>query len=134
MPVKLRISVTKEILEKSKNCGKSISSKLENCAVALAVRDIFPHALVYQTGIVCDARGLKVNIKLTDPPIDIMFPIPVIFYIKSFDEFDNNPEARIQMKEISFEVDVPDYVLDRINIDELKPLLVNHPTLELIEQ
>lgn len=41
----LKITVTKEILEKSKNCGDAYGAG-KNCAIALAVRDVFPMAWV----------------------------------------------------------------------------------------
>lgn len=46
--MKLKIKVTKDILERSKMCSTMIG---ENCAIALAVRDIFPNAWVEEADI-----------------------------------------------------------------------------------
>jgi len=42
MPIPFKIKVTKDILELSKNCGQDeIEIIGENCAIALALKDIF---------------------------------------------------------------------------------------------
>lgn len=118
MSVKLKISVTKEILEKSHNCSETQVAM--NCAIALAVRDIFPDACVGPIGI----RPFSNQIAITLPKNARQF-------IGQFDS--STPEERMEMSPITFEIEVPDEVIELINIDELKPLLQNHPTLELLE-
>lgn len=122
MSTKLKISVTKEILEKSKMCGENSFIKGFSCAVALAVQDIFPEAYVGHN--------------IIKPFIESDFTIPVpdkmyLFIIK----FDGTaPDKRVDLSEETFEIQVPDNILEQINIDEIRHLLINHPTLELVEQ
>lgn len=123
MPTTLKISVTKEILEKSKMCGiGELKGRSKSCAIALAVRDIFPDASV--GGNYFDAfQGFGETVRL---------PQEAIQFILTFDSI--SPDERVRMIPIAFEVMIPDSIINQINIDELKPLLVNHPTLELINQ
>lgn len=120
METKLKIKVTKEILERSKMCGHTgnmLETIAENCAVALAVRDIFPNVWVERFYI----KGLVKPILL--PGIATNFII----------SFDNTTSAdRPNLPEIEFEITIPDAVLEQINIEEIRPLLLNHPTLQLV--
>lgn len=124
--MKLKIKVTKEILERSKNCkynGKSDKTGTgANCAVALAVIDVFPDAWVNADSI-CPFFFNSFS-KL------IPLPYNARYFIYEFDKA--TAEERAKMREEEFELGVPDWVIERINIDEIKPLLENHPTLELI--
>lgn len=120
--IKLKISVTKEILAQSMYCSKSASIATSSCAISLAIRDIFPKASVW-----CSHINPKINPARYDT---IPLPKEAGEFIKEFDEL--HPDSRLLMEPISFEIEIPDAVLDQINIDELKPLLVNHPTLALV--
>jgi hypothetical protein len=125
MSVQLKIKVTKSILERSKNCQLSAGGQgcvTRNCAVALAVRDIFPNASV---------TGPYMRAKFNDgDDLKIILPRKVALFVSRFDS--STPEQRPNLPELEFEITIPDEVIERINIDELRPLLVNHPTLELI--
>lgn len=127
--VKLRIDVTKEILTKAQYCGKKIArSTGENCAIALAVRDIFPEAFVSHENIYPFApedgkRDYKSRIDL---------PLEAQDFIVDFDNAE--PEERCQMDPISFEIEVPDVTLEKINISEITKQLESHPYLTLITQ
>lgn len=126
---KLKIKVTKEILEKSKHCGTIPGVRvIDNCPVALAVRDIFPKASVigtiYPFGF--DTKKYERGIKMETIPLTQ----EVRWFIVKFDEA--NPSERISLPELEFEVHIPDSIIEKINIDELRPLLINHPTLELV--
>ena len=128
---KLKIRVTKDILERSKYCG----SHTEHCAVAQAVRDIFPKACV------CHTHIFPFSIPFSGSPNDIIMnlgernviilPTAARDYILSFDRC--SVEGRVNLPEFEFEVEISDQIIEKINIEELKPLLQNHPTLELIE-
>ena len=115
---KLKIKVTKDILERSKMCLTNVGY---NCAVALAVRDIFPRAWVEDDCI------MPVSVEQTKIPL----PESATDFISKFDRYD--AEERVNMPELEFEISIPDEVIEKINIEELKPLLQNHPTLQLIE-
>ncbi len=123
MSVKLKIKVTKAILEKSKYCGvhgreRSIAT---NCAVAVAVRDIWPDAAVCNEFIAPTGTTYDGIIGL---------PYEAYRYINLFDN--STPKERPLLPELEFEIEIPDSVVEKINIEELKPLLVNHPTLQII--
>lgn len=120
--MKLRISVTEEILNRSKNCNDETAF---NCAIALAVRDIFPLAAVFTNKISLFNRN-----QFGNPFIRIDLPNKAAEFI---DQFDNStPEQRSEIQPISFEIDVPDEVINRINISEITELLKDHPTLQII--
>jgi hypothetical protein len=124
--MKIKIHVTKEVLERSKMCGltKEIRMFSTNCAVAIAVRDIFPNAQVY---------GLFIDTWFGDDVLsrNIDLPKEVTKFIDSFDE--KTPEERVNMRPISFEVDVPDYVIEKIGIEQAYKILESSPTLELVK-
>lgn len=125
--MKLIIMVTKEILKRSAMCGLCPGSEPgligHNCAIALAVRDIFPGAYV-QPQCILPFGG---NPYLGAPKISL--PSEAISFISRFDGY--TYEGRLRMHEISFEIEVPDSVIERIDISELTPLLENHPNLKL---
>jgi len=124
--MKLKITVTKDILKKSMTCGTEITTNIDNycdilqtnCAIALAVRDIFPKAKVENTIIVLDTDIISLPKKARE-------------FISTFDMC--TPEQRLELPEITFEVEIPQSVIDTIDISSLQKELINHPTLELIE-
>lgn len=119
---KLQINVTKEVLEASKGCSSSAGIAITNCAISLAIRDVFPKASVWASHI---------NPKLKEGRYDVIkLPQEARDFICEFDRLGS--EGRAAMNPISFEIEIPDTVLEQINIDELKPLLENHPTLALL--
>lgn len=120
---KLKITVTKEVLEKSKYCGTEAGgTPTENCAIAVAIRDLFPGAAVGRSAI------FFYPVQNSQPITQL--PEIAQEFIHRFDNL--TPDKRIKMDPVSFEIEIPDVVINSINIDELKPLLENHPTLELI--
>jgi len=126
MSYQLTITVTKEILERSKNCGfGEMENVSTNCAVALAVRDIFPKAIV-------TACAFYPYLHLPHQQENcIILDRKTIDYIR---KFDSTPVIfRPGLPEYSFTLNIPDSIIDQINIDEIKPLLINHPTLKLQE-
>lgn len=123
---KLKINVTKDILEKSKYCGyqKGLDNANTNCAIAHAVRDIFPEAYVTYSFIYFKASDRN-NIDADRATL----PQEASDFIESFDL--SHPSERVDMDELEFEIEVPTGVIDSINIDEVRKVLKNHPTLEL---
>ena len=127
----LKIKVTKEILRKSMYCGTELSTKDTvgaNCAFALALRDIFPYAHVTATGI--DFFYHSSTDKDLLPVDQVKLPLEAGNFIFQFDNVP--PPVRLTLPEIEVEISIPDEVINQINIDELRPLLENHPTLSLI--
>jgi hypothetical protein len=122
MAVEFKINITKEIIEHCKNCGAE-NNKQElsrNCAVAFALKDIFPD--VYVTNFYIFPFGIdteeRKNIKITMPVIAQQF-------IKLFDGFYLMPALRLLLPEFEFTIDIPDEAINCINIDELKDLIRN---------
>jgi hypothetical protein len=130
----LKIKVTKEILVFSKYCGIEEPGYIppphsKSCAIALAVRDILPEASVFAEYIVPFDFGGDFSARFKMGTIEL--PKEAIYFIKRFDLL--TPEERMEMSEFEFEVEIPDDVIEQINIEELRPLLENHSTLQLIK-
>lgn len=124
--MKIKIHITKDILKKSMWCGTTneTSCVLENCAIALAVRDIFPNAQVSSLYLVFNKLDKENRAKVELLPFTRA-------YIKLFDN--TIPGNRIHLPEYSFEIEVPEEIIDSIGIDEAKRILEKSETLELIE-
>ena len=120
MPTQLRIAITKEIIEQCKNCGNDNEAHKigKNCAVAFALIDIFPN--VYVTGYCIFPFGIEY-----EKEQGLRIPLPVIAqqFIKLFDGFYLTPKLRLLLPEFEFTIDVPDEVIEQINIDEVKELI-----------
>lgn len=130
----LKIKIDKEILYKSRMCSTDHSDTSRsgigaNCAVSLAIISIFPDAWVFSDHIRPFYFSKEEHKSIYNGSIPL--PREARDFISSFDA--KSPEERMQMEELEFSIDIPDSVLETINIEEIKPLLINHPTLELIE-
>lgn len=119
--MKLKIKVTKEILRKSMMCGTTPDELIiTNCAVALAVREIWPDARLTNEKLVIE-RGNK-NI--------ILLPESAGKFISDFDMLSDTPKQRLNLPELEFEVEIdPDVHLK--HIEWYKELINNSLTLEL---
>lgn len=121
---KIKISITKEILEKSSGCGMGLGSPetTTNCAFALAVRGILPLAKI--NGETIQPFPLSREFRITDKMTD---------FIEEFDF--NTPELRRNMLEEEFELELPDWVVRKIGngeIEEAKKIILSSKTLELV--
>ena len=126
--VQFNISITKEILRQSKNCGSQAPENGSHCAIALALKDIFPEVFV-------SAHCLFPFGNTSDEKSRICIPLPVVArqFIKLFDGFYLTPSLRLLLPEFDFAIEIPDEVIDRINIDDLT-CLISHPILESARQ
>jgi hypothetical protein len=129
MLVQFKIAVTREILELSLQCGtsKNIEEVGKNCAIALAVKDIFPDVLVtddyiYPFGINKYAKTGELKIELPQVAKD---------FIKVFDSLCGMPKVRRCLPEFDFEIPVSDEIISQINIGEVKAL-INFPQRALL--
>jgi len=119
MPTQFKIAITKEIIAHCKNCDAGNETRIENnCAIAFALADIFPK--VYVTNFCIFPFGIE-----GDKEKDIKIPLPVIAqqFIKLFDGFSFSPKLRLLLPEFEFMIDIPDEVIEQINIDEVRELL-----------
>ena len=120
MPFQLKISIVKEIIEQCKNCGRKNEEHDvgRNCAVALALRDIFPDAYVtnyyvYPFGIEYEKEEI------------LKIPLPIIAqqFIKLFDSLTEVPKLRLLLPEFEFTIDIHDEVIEEIDINEVRELI-----------
>lgn len=130
--MKIRIHVTKEIYQRSWRCGAGDTGIVgNNCAVALAVREICPQALVSSTLIFWLDQGTKVSYHNTPTS---SLPAEVQRRIIDFDLLGEiNPGKRLSLGEFSFVVDFPDELVDKIGINEVQRILSTSETLKPAE-
>lgn len=122
---KLKIKITKDILKKSMYCGYDINSLIsinQNCAISLACQEIFSGCHVTSSTIESEDYSI----------ILALLPIKASNFIREFDK--NTPKRRLLMDEFEFEVNVQAKAIESININEIKELLKESKTLELIEK
>lgn len=117
MPIHFTIAVTKEIIIRCKNCGIELHVAERNCAVALALRDIFPG--VYVTNYSIYPFGIEFK---KDKEIKIPLPVVAQQFIKLFDGFSHMPQLRMYLPEFEFCVEIPDEVIEQIDIEEVREL------------
>lgn len=117
MPVQYKIRITKKIIEHCKNCGTENNKKDigSNCAVAFALKDIFP--AVYVTDCYIFPFGVDAA---KEKNIKIMLPVIAQQFIKLFDGFYLMPNLRPSLPEFDFTISISNEVLDHINIDEVR--------------
>lgn len=119
--MKLKIKITKDVIQRSMWCGtKGDNGKMTstNCAVALALRDVF--GLVRVDGRTIwfwDIKG-KPEIPLPQMAKD---------FINQFDGA-SPVQRRDHLPELEFEIDLPKEVIDAINIDDI----ARSETLQLV--
>jgi hypothetical protein len=108
--MKLKIKVTKDIIRKAMWCKRD-KDVFKNCAIALAVRDIFPDSETHAWNL------YPMGIDLITKPI----PLPEVAqeFIKEFDDLSDRPKARLGLPEIEFVIEVPDKIIDKINISDI---------------
>lgn len=115
------VKVTKDVLERSKMCGFVPGLVSTNCMISVALRDLFPMATVgnpayWLTNDQSNRDGL--------------LPEFVCLKVSEFDRL--YPDQRVNMTPFSFELEVPDYVIEKIGIGEIYRVLSESQTLELI--
>ena len=122
MPVQFKIAITKDIINQSKNCGldNDLYKIGTNCAVAAALQNIFPQ--VYVTNFYIFPFGIEHNEARN---LKIALPLVAQQFIKLFDGFSFAPKLRLMLPEFEFVVDIPDEIINLINIDEVKEIISN---------
>jgi hypothetical protein len=118
MSTAFTIIVTKQILEQAKCCGNGEHKTIgDNCAIALAVKDIFPNVFVCGNHIHPFGFG-------QDGIREMRIELPVIArdFIKVFDSLVAMPRVRLLLPEFEFVILVPDNILEQINIDDIRAM------------
>ena len=120
MSSQLKIEITKKILKQCKNCGSGNEEQEigRNCAVAIALADVFPK--VYVTNHYIFPFGIEQE---KEQALKIPLPIIAQQFIKLFDGFYLTPKLRLLLPEFEFTIDVNDEVIEQINIDEVRALI-----------
>lgn len=127
--MKLTIKITKEVLEATKMCGTGtdLYAVNENCAVAYAIRKLFPIAKVGRYEISFDGQQPSFS------KVRSRLPNAATLFIDEFDKLRDAHEARLLLPEFSFDIEVPDSVIESIGIEQAKEIISKSSTLELIE-
>lgn len=125
------IIITKEVIDKSLRCGTSPEDVMvtKNCAFALAYRELIPHTFVGNSivefykdepSIISSPFGSKI---LTKPQVD---------FIREFDFLRVKPLERYQFVGRTFEVEIPDEVIEYHYGDAVKAVqkLIDNPVLK----
>jgi len=138
--MKIRIHVTEEVLKKTKFCG-SVQSTMngesitKSCAIAYAIRQLFPTAEVNYGRIYFIA---PTNRNLTSDDYNdgrrcSILPFDARSFITTFDALSHQPNERLNLDPFSFDIDVPSEVIDQIGIGEAYRILSESKTLELVQ-
>lgn len=138
--MKLQINITKEVLERSHMCGFAKTGSLsENCAIAVAIKDLFPYSNVPSgsyINVFRTEKGFK-SYRLNrrrlsdDPGVNVILPDAATRFITEFDI--STSKERLSMQPISFEIDVPDEVIDSTGIEQVKQVLNDHPFMQEVK-
>jgi len=119
--IKLKVKVTKEILKESMMCGhdwyEGVSS---NCAVALAIREIFPKVRVAR-------RYFRLSPRVSSQHDGRDF-------INQFDALRGTPEKRLELPETVVTLDITDEIIDHLStmIPNYEEVVNAQPHLELV--
>ena len=118
MPTQLKVAITKEIIRRCRNCGAENQKHIvgNNCAIAFALIDVFPNIYVGNHYILPLGADFEKEIRIPLPGIALQF-------IKLFDGFSLTPRLRLLLPEFEFTIDIPDEVIDQINIDDVRELI-----------
>lgn len=128
--IKLKVTVTKEILRKSMMCGVGFRDQVgSNCAVALAIKGIFPLAYVLDSDFFPFHSSKNVDIKF------ICSSHNGYDFIKAFDRLDEAPQERLNLPETIVTLDIKEEILDELinQFPDYKERVDKSEVLELVE-
>lgn len=127
--MKLTVKITKEILKESMMCGTDDCFIAENCAVTKAIKDFFPLAKTEEREVFPFWRHQD-TLRATSNTIRL--PRIATDFIIDFDSLSRDPEQRLLLPEFSFEIDVPDEVINQIGLKEVEKILSESKTLSMV--
>ncbi len=132
MPVQFTIAISKDILKASKHCGIENDPDTigRNCAIANAVCHIFPD--IYVTGFDMFPFGGSEDQSIRS----IRIPLPPVaqHFVRLFDGFRLTPSLRLLLPEFEFSIDIPDELIDMIDIEEVKAIIASSCSSNIIRQ
>jgi len=131
--MRVLVKITKHVLKDSMFCSEYKIG--QNCAIAKAIVDLFgENTWVGSKKIFIFPNGIKflgsLEVDLSQTSYIIDLPEKASDFIREFDN--KSPYSRLQMDELSFEIDVPDEVIQSIGIDEVHNILKESKSLELV--
>jgi hypothetical protein len=148
--MKLKIKVTREIICQAALCGKTDEYKIleggtklitENCAIAVAIRELFPEASVggeriypwgyghFSSNMMCAEKTGYGYIYQTEN--SILLPPVAQEFIRAFDTA--SVWQRVdEMEPVEFEINIPSTILDKITIDDLTRVTETSEFLEVV--
>lgn len=138
---KILVKVTKSVISRSIMCGTLPKKNRvgSNCAISIAINDLLQNSWVDSICIykIKDSTIWSEILEYEIPQFDFSYkkinlPIEATKFIRQFDKLKSTPQERLELPEISFEIDVPDEWLEGIAENEIKELLKESKTLELV--
>lgn len=120
----IRVRITKEILEETKDCSEKKGFISQTCAVAVAVKELFPNAQV---------NGSQLDPWIGPPNREerlIELPSHVRKFIQQFDR--STSEERIRMEPISFDIQLTRMIIGAIGEEKVNHILLTSKTLERV--
>ena len=130
--MKLKIFITKNILEQSKNCSKSDLMVGQNCAIGLAIYALFGNkSWVSGNSITIFERSVITNLDFMQNSTvsQINLPPNAIDFIGQFDKLTS--EQKIKMEPISFDIEIPEKIVDMLGLTYIHQVIELQPQLEL---
>jgi hypothetical protein len=112
MAVNFNIQITKEIITQCKEVGvfDDIDSIGDKCPIAVAIKHIFPEVHVSDHFIYPFGRDIEKKIDL---------PAVAQHFVNLFDSLRPIPRTRLLIPAFDFDIDIPDEVIEKIDIREL---------------
>ena len=109
--MKIKIKVTKDVLKRAMWCGTTDMHEpmSQNCAISKALNDVFGKVSVSKSRIILLADRKEAH--------TIDTPMSAARFIDEFDAL--TPIERLEMPELTFEVELPESVIDQINISDI---------------
>lgn len=124
--MKVRVNITPDVLERSKMCGLDGKRIIESCMLQVAFSDLFPECVVLVSSV-----NLLGRASLGKPSGDeVILPEIAISNRRRFDSL--QPHLRVLMTPFSFEIEVPEYVIERIGLSQIYKVLSESSTLEMV--
>lgn len=119
----IRVNVTKKVIEESRFCGNELIAQdweaknkingldgyMSNCAIAKAIWDIIPNICVLTQEVMFYSKTSCLGVS------DL--PKKAVRFVDKFDR--SSPAERLSLEPISFELEIPDTVIDNISIEEI---------------
>lgn len=125
----IAVKVTKDHYRRAIMCGtegkESGQFVTENCAIAVAVREIFPKAQVFVQNYYPFGEEAKLELSHTGQDL-----------VRKFDELALHPERRLDLPEREIHLEVNDALLNKLveTVSNWKEVIEATPHLELIEK